>query len=367
MPRDDNIFFHDDPPACIHGDWWLTREIQRPTPVLGEVICTTTRALLGGPTGAGKTHLAMAMAAAIATGNGFLHWLGPSEPLTVLYIDGEMARDLIADRMRDLHRRLGKPSLANLHVLCREDFPAMAGLNTEVGQQFILEKIDKITPSVVFLDNRMCLLVGDMKDEEVWSDTMPLVLDLTKRRVAQIWLDHTGHATDRVYGSKTKEWQMDAVILIEQPENPEPEADIHLRLKFTKARRRRPETRDDFASAVITLKGDAWAAVRDGERGNKGQGHVTPQVALFHQALQEAIRKFPDGPARTLRQQWEGVCIQRGLVEPHDDTDNKAARTRRTQSLRTAQWKLQAARKIKVDGNHVTDLTLVVDPLAAAA
>jgi hypothetical protein len=36
----------------------------------------------------------MAMAGAIATARGFLHWLGPAQPLTVLFIDGEMARDL---------------------------------------------------------------------------------------------------------------------------------------------------------------------------------------------------------------------------------------------------------------------------------
>jgi RecA-family ATPase len=92
-----------------------------------------TRALIGGPTGAGKTHLAMAMAGAIITSREFLHWAGPAKPLVVLYIDGEMARDLIQDRMRDMQRRLGGVSLANLHMLCREDFPAMQGLKPQKG------------------------------------------------------------------------------------------------------------------------------------------------------------------------------------------------------------------------------------------
>lgn len=50
----------------------------------------------------------MGMAGAIATRQDFLHWRGPVEPLNVLYIDGEMARDLIKDRLQDLSRRLGK-------------------------------------------------------------------------------------------------------------------------------------------------------------------------------------------------------------------------------------------------------------------
>jgi AAA domain len=79
-------------PEVISSDWWMTRELTRPVPVLGEVICASTRALIGGPTGAGKTHLAMAMAGAVAVGRGFLHWPGPARPLPTLYIDGEMAR-----------------------------------------------------------------------------------------------------------------------------------------------------------------------------------------------------------------------------------------------------------------------------------
>jgi hypothetical protein len=260
-------------PERIDGDWWLNRPIERPAPLLGEVICATTRALLGGPTGAGKTHVAMAMAGAMATSRGFLHWLGPARPRTVLYIDGEMARDLIQDRMRDLHRRLGGASLANLHLLCREDFSTMQALNTPDGQAFVLAAVDQLKPDVVFLDNRMALLVGDMKDEIPWTETMPLVLALTRRRIAQIWIDHTGHDASHIYGSKTKEWQMDVVMLVEEAAA-QPDADISLKLRFIKARRRRPETREDFAPITITLRNDEWTwlpAEPGAERPTKGR------------------------------------------------------------------------------------------------
>jgi hypothetical protein len=243
-------------PGHLTGNWWLVREITRPTPVLGEVICTSTRMLLGGPTGVGKSHVCLAMAGAIATGRGYLHWLGPTKPLTVLYIDGEMALDLIQDRIRDLHRRMGKPDFARLQVLCREDFPEMAGLNTQAGVDFMLAVIDQIKPAVVFLDNRMCLTSGDMKEEVTWTDALPFVLELTRRQIAQVWIDHTGHATDRIYGSSTKEWQMDVVAMLEALE--QPDADIAVRLRFIKTRRRRPETRGDFASGSITLATDEW-------------------------------------------------------------------------------------------------------------
>ncbi len=275
------------PPETIDGDWWLTRDLPRPAPILGEIICASTRALFGGPTGAGKTHFAMAMAGAIATGRGYLHWLGPAKPLVVLYVDGEMARDLMQDRVRDLHRRVGKPSFANLHVLCREDFPAMQGLNTEAGQKFLLDFIDRIHPDVVFLDNRMALTVGDMKEEVTWTDTMPLVLALTRKRIAQIWLDHTGHNGEHIYGSKTKEWQMDLVALFEDIEN-KGDADVSFKLKFTKARRRRPDAREDFNTGTITLREDEWSWVpadQTAEKGAKRGRPISDETELLRRAI----------------------------------------------------------------------------------
>ena len=282
------------PVTVIDGNWWLSRDLPRPVAVLGEIICASTRMLLGGPTGVGKTHLAMAMAGAIATGRGFLHWLGPAGPLHTLYIDGEMARDLMQDRSRDLHRRMGAPDFSHFHVLSREDFPAMQGLNTSEGQEFILSMIERINPGVVFLDNRMSLTVGDMKDEITWTDTMPLCLALTRRKTAQVWIDHTGYDGSHIYGSSTKEWQMDVVALLEAgPE--QPDTDVSINLKFTKARRRRQETREDFTPGTITLSDDEWSwepkeqnAMPMGKRGRK--------ISEETDELRKAILNLASGP-----------------------------------------------------------------------
>jgi hypothetical protein len=332
-------------PTRIDGDSWLIRDLPRPEPILGEVICTSTRALIGGPTGSGKTNLAMGMAGSIATGRGFVHWFGPSEPRTVLYVDGEMARDLIQDRIRDLHRRLGKPSLANFHMLCREDFPVMLGLNTPAGQKFILDKIDEINPSVIFFDSRMCLLSGDMRDEEAWTNTMPLVLELTRRQIAQIWLDHTGHDATHIYGTKTKEWQMDLVILIEDA-NEKGEADVKIKINFIKARRRRPNTREDFTPGTITLRDDEWTWEPQGtcKKTATGQpiGKVRPGRVPFYDILLTVINEHPgDGPGRTQLKIWQDECRRLG----RDDGDFRRAKS----ELLDAHW-------IAIDGEFVTDM-----------
>jgi hypothetical protein len=50
----------------------------------------------------------------------------------------------------------------------------------------------------------MSLVAGDHREEIPWNETLPLVGKLTARRIGQIWLDHTGHNTERQYGSSTK-------------------------------------------------------------------------------------------------------------------------------------------------------------------
>jgi hypothetical protein len=125
------------------AEWWIEREIDRPEPLLGEVITNTTRAMVGGGTGIGKSHFAMGMAAALATGMPFAHW-HTHRPVRVLYIDGEMARDLVQERIADLKRRLGGADLHNLRVVCREDYPNFEPLNSEAGQAFVMALVDRV-------------------------------------------------------------------------------------------------------------------------------------------------------------------------------------------------------------------------------
>ena len=247
---------------------WLERELEPPEPLLGDVITNSTRMFLAGPTGLGKSHICMAMAGGMATGKGFMHWRA-SRPCRVLYIDGEMARDLVQERLADLARRTPSADraalLSNLIVLSADDceelakrFPKLGrleALNTEAGKKFILRLIEELGGvDAIFFDNRMSLLSGDMKEELPWTETMPLVQALTSKRIAQVWVDHTGHDTSKIYGTKTKEWQFDAVALMSKVERPG--LDIAFSLEFSKARRRKPSNRADFAKTTFTVQDD---------------------------------------------------------------------------------------------------------------
>ena len=75
------------------AEWWLTRKLDKPKPLLGEAMTHTTRLLLGGPTGIGKTRYwdsappaALSRASASAIGAGRMAACRPTS-------HGDIARD----------------------------------------------------------------------------------------------------------------------------------------------------------------------------------------------------------------------------------------------------------------------------------
>jgi hypothetical protein len=80
---------------------WLSRELPPLDPLIGAWMTTTSRILLSADTGLGKTNICMALAAHASAGVDFLHWRA-YRPARVLYVDGEMSRRLLKDRIEDL-------------------------------------------------------------------------------------------------------------------------------------------------------------------------------------------------------------------------------------------------------------------------
>jgi AAA domain len=333
-----------DPADCSIAAW-LSRNIPEADLLLGP-FSTTSRGLMAADTGLGKTSFCMALAAAMAEGLGAFHWLA-RRPARVLYIEGEMSRRLVKSRASDTARRLGRiPS--TLYLLSGDDCE-LPPLNSEAGQRFIDRFIDRLGGiDFAFFDNVQSLLPGDMKEEEPWQQTLPWIGTLTRRSIGQLWVHHTGHNTSRAYGTKTREWRMDMVLVGEAIDRPG--TDIAFSLKFDKARERGPHNREDFASVVITLQNDAWNVERSAEV-NRGKS-PSPSAQRFHGALLDAImssvQSIHGRPAAT-RNQWQGECVRLGLLDRGDDRTNATSRallSKYRRQLIEAEW-------IACDGDFV--------------
>jgi len=132
-----------------------------------------------------------------------------------------------------------------------------------------------------------------MKEEDDWKPVIPWMKTLTKRRIGVLWINHTGLDKTRGYGTNTREWQMDTVMVAEKVDDPD--ADIAMKLRFTKARQRRPETREDFADVVLRLKDDTWTSERVTPKRKQKQEDYA--IELLRNAINEHGEMVPGLPA----------------------------------------------------------------------
>ena len=241
-------------------------------------------------------------------------------PCRALFIDGEMSRRLLRERIEAMTHHLGgKPELALFFNI--EDIEGFAPLNTGEGQAAVWKLIEESERRLggpldfISFDNIVSLIVGDMKEEDAWRDTMPLVRALTKRRIGQLWLHHTGHDASRGYGTKTREWQLDLVMHLTKAERPD--TDVSFTLSFPKARERTPDNREDFAEVNIALIDGRW--ISEAATGNKGK--PSPLARKFFEALQEAARNSgsltsPESYLAASLEAWQAQCVANGLIDP---------------------------------------------------
>jgi hypothetical protein len=174
------------------------------------------------------------------------------------------------------------------------------------------------------------LLLGDMKDEEPWQQTLPWIRDLTRRAIGQLWIHHTGHDTGRSYGTKTREWQLDMVMLAETAERAD--TDIAFGLSFTKARERSPENREDYQPVTVTLANDQWnvdgaAATLKASRLSAAQSTA---LRLLAKAVNEAgevppaSNHIPAGVRCVPEDLWRRYCYQGAISSGNQDAKQKA-------------------------------------------
>jgi hypothetical protein len=301
---------------------WLDLEIPPRDHLLGALLCTTSRLMLIGETGIGKTLCGMEMSGAMASGNGALGWTG-QRIARVMYLDGEMPIETFKERAIMVAERHGRGIPFYGYNRDRLGDGAMPPLNTEPGQKWLLREIETIKPDAIFFDSIMSLLTGDLMTPDAWQPMLSLVRDLSKRRIAQTWLHHANDS-GKGFGTKTREWEMDAVAGLSKVED----NDEAIKWEFTKTRLRTPQNRDQFLPRII-YPNDEWKVeiMQKGfveRREESTQKTVTREFANTYDRLADGIIKGPgfDGkPVSKVKvDAIRDEMKNRGFIDPADAT-----------------------------------------------
>jgi hypothetical protein len=182
--------------------------------------------MLFAATGVGKSQVAMSLALAVAGGQSAFGWHA-SEPRPVLYVDGEMDREDLADRIRDLRRAIGaegcEVSLENLHLLARDtcrpgvSFP---DLGTDEGHEVVLAFAQQVGAALVILDNLSTLAtVEDENSASAIKKPTELVQKLRQAGCATILVHHSDKSGSTYRGSSNLATTFAWVIGLHKPKD----------------------------------------------------------------------------------------------------------------------------------------------------
>ena len=185
--------------------------------------------------GIGKTHFAMSVAYAVATGGTFVKWRAP-RPAKVLYLDGELPGSVMQERLL-MHCPDVEPEPGFLRIFTPDLLPEdrlMPDLSTLEGQASIDHMIQDA--EVVFVDNLSCWARSGRENEaESWLPIADWIMSLRRRGIAVVLVHHAGKGGQQ-RGTSKREDLLDVVIGLSRPQDYEPTKGAVFLVEFTKSR-----------------------------------------------------------------------------------------------------------------------------------
>jgi hypothetical protein len=186
--------------------------------------------------GIGKTHIALGIAYAVATGSPFLRWQA-ERPLRVLYVDGEMCSYL-------LHRWLAEIAAGTPGEMPDEDYlrfltpdnqiDPIPDLASQKGQRLVEAELDGV--DLVILDNKSTLCrTGDENAAQDYQPFQEWLLNLRRQGKAVLLVHHSNKAGGS-RGTSMMEVPLDTIINLKQPSDYEPSKGLCVEVHFEKHR-----------------------------------------------------------------------------------------------------------------------------------
>jgi DNA-binding transcriptional ArsR family regulator len=258
--------------------------IPKPQPILAPWLLRQGLTMLYAWRGVGKTHAALGIAHAVASGETFLGWKAP-QPRRVLYLDGEMPASAMQERLQAMMATSEADfDPENLRILTPDlqDRP-MPDLATVEGQALI----DSIRDGaeLIVVDNLSTLARetgANENDSDSWRGVQAWALRQRQQGVAVLFVHHSGKGGAQ-RGTSKREDVLDAVLELKRPGDYQEEQGARFEVHFRKARHfHGPEANPFEASLAIDEKGVRTWATKSLEDSTFEQ-----VISLSHDGLQQ--------------------------------------------------------------------------------
>jgi hypothetical protein len=255
--------------------------------------------------GIGKTHAALGIAYAIASGGAFLKWRAPVAVPT-LFLDGEMPGPALRDRLAAIVASADREPPPGCLRFVTPDLQRgpMPDLATREGQ----ERIEKVIgdAKVIIVDNLSCLVRGARENE---SDDWRPVADWALRQRARgrsVLLIHHAAKGGQQRGTSRREDLLDVVIVLRRPSDYRPEQGARFVVAFEKFRNHGGDEIKSFEAALETdATGRQVWTVRDCEDAIDDQVIELAKLGLKQADIARELNVHRSTILRTLRRAEE--------------------------------------------------------------
>ena len=251
---------------------FLALEIKPRGMLLEPILPEKGLAMLYASRGTGKTHVALGIAFAIATGTEFLKWTAPA-PRRVLLIDGEMPAAALQERLASIVA--GAPNVqfdpGNIRILAGDlvEDGGIGNLASPEVQKELDAALDGIDLLVIDNLSSLTAVVRD-NDAESWGPIQDWLLRLRRRNISVLIVHHAGKAGQQ-RGTSRREDVLDTSISLRRPADYSPTEGAKFEVHYEKLRGVCGEAAKPFEAKLETPDGVAVWSVRELDDANRAR------------------------------------------------------------------------------------------------
>jgi putative DNA primase/helicase len=232
--------------------------------VLEPIIPEKGLVMLYGARGAGKTHVALGIGHAVATGSAFLRWRAQA-PRRVLLIDGEMPTSDLRERLRQVAAAAERPAARGMfEVLSADRVPRGIG---NLGSPVVQAELDPWLDGVelLILDNLSSLTAGLREnDSDAWSPIQEWLLRLRRRGLSVLIVHHAGKRGEQ-RGTSRREDVLDTSLSLRRPSDYTPAQGARFEVHIEKGRGLHGEDAKPFEARLDLRAGKTAWSMKDVE------------------------------------------------------------------------------------------------------
>jgi putative DNA primase/helicase len=238
--------------------------------VLDPIIPDKGLVMLYATRGTGKTHVALGIAHAAATGSSFLRWQAPA-PRRVLLIDGEMPASALRERLQQLAAASdGGDNAEKLNIIVGDLVDLGIGNLASPPVQAELEPwLEGI--ELLILDNLSSLTTALREnDSDAWSPIQQWLLRLRRRGMSVLIVHHAGKGGEQ-RGTSRREDVLDTTINLRRPSDYAATEGARFEVHIEKGRGIHGEQAKPFEAKLDICDGKAVWTMKDVEEMDRGR------------------------------------------------------------------------------------------------